>query len=84
MSLRSIVPVVPKDEGEKWQLVEDLTRIGCKDLLAQPWSLRSEEMAQEFLQERSYKWEGTIRKDPEKWIAKTWAEVYNFAKEGNG
>ena len=35
VSLRSIVPTVPKDESEKLQLVEDLSQIGCKDLLAQ-------------------------------------------------
>ena len=53
VSLRSVVPVVPKDEGEKWQLVEDLTRIGCEGPLTQPWCLKSEEMVQEFLQEHS-------------------------------
>ena len=41
-------------------------------------------MAQEFLQECSNEWEGTIRRDPEKWIAETWVEVYNFLKEGKG
>ena len=49
VSLRSVVLVVPKNEGEKRQLVEDLTWIGCEGLLAQPWTLKSEEMAQEFL-----------------------------------
>ena len=29
VSLRSVVPVVPKDEGEKLKLIEDLTRIEC-------------------------------------------------------
>ena len=53
ISLRSVCPSVPKDEEEKRLLVEDLTRIECEGLLAQPWSLRSEEMVQEFLQERS-------------------------------
>ena len=54
VSLKSIVPVVLKDEGKKQQLVEDLTQMGCKGLLVQPWGLKSEEMAQEFfLYERS-------------------------------
>ena len=52
VSLRSIVLAVSKDEGEKLSLIEDLTRTGCKGLLAQPWSLKSEEMAKEFSQER--------------------------------
>ena len=80
----SVVPTVPKDEGEKLLLIEDLTWIACEGLLAQPWSLRSKDMAREFLQECSNKWEGTIRKDSNRWIAETWTEVYNFPKEGRG
>ena len=34
ISLRSVGHAVPKDEGEKLQLVEDLSRIGCEGLLA--------------------------------------------------
>ena len=47
VSLKSIVPVVPRDEGEKLirQLIKDLIQIGYKGLLAQPWSLRSKENA---------------------------------------
>ena len=44
ISLRSICPAVPKDKEEKRLLVEDLARIGCEGLLAQPWSLRSKDM----------------------------------------
>ena len=53
VSLKSVNPVVPKDKKEKEQLLEDLTQMGCEGLLAEPWTLRSEEMAQEFLQPRS-------------------------------
>ena len=48
VSLRSVVAAVPKDEGEKLQLIEDLTWIECEGLLAHPWSLKSKEMVQEF------------------------------------
>ena len=41
-------------------------------------------MAREFSQERSNKWEGTTRKDLERWTADLWVEVYNFPKEGRG
>ena len=44
VSLRSVVLAIPKDEGEKRQLVEGLTWIGCEGLLVLPWSLRSKEM----------------------------------------
>ena len=65
MSFESIMAIVPKDEEEKRQLSEDFNWISCKGLLVQPWSIRSKDMAREFLQERSNEWEGTIRRDPE-------------------
>ena len=34
VSLKSVIPVVPKDKKEKL-LVEDLTKIGCEDLLVE-------------------------------------------------
>ena len=63
VSLKSVVPVVPKDEKEKQQLVEDLTRMRCEGLLVELWTLKSEAMAQEFLQGRSNKWGGTLQRD---------------------
>ena len=84
ISLKSIIPVVPKNGKEKELLVEDLTQMVCKGLLLQPWALKSEAMAQEFLQERSNEWKGTMYRDPEQWMADSQAEVYNFWKEGKG
>ena len=49
VNLRFVVLVVSKNGEEKWQLVEDLTRMGCEGLLVEPWALKSEEMVQEFL-----------------------------------
>ena len=48
VSLKSIIPIVPKDEKEKELLVEDLTKMGCEGLLTlllEPWVLKSEAMA---------------------------------------
>ena len=45
VSLKSVIPVAPKNEKEKELLVEDLTRMGCEGLLLQPWALKSEVMA---------------------------------------
>ena len=84
ISLKSITPVVPKNENEKELLVEDLTHMECEGLLLQPWTLKSEAMAQEFLQERSNEWKGTMHRDLKRWTANSWAEVYNFRKEGRG
>ena len=33
VSLKSVIPVVPKNEKEKELLVEDLIRMGCEGLL---------------------------------------------------
>ena len=78
VSLKSINLVVPKDEMEKEQLLEDLTQMGCEGLFAEPWSLKSREMVQEFLQPRSNQWKETLRRDPDWWTADLWAEVYGF------
>ena len=36
VSLKSVTPVVSKDEKEKELLVEDLTMMGCEGLLVEP------------------------------------------------
>ena len=64
VSLKSITPLVPRNVEEKEQLVEDLTRMGCEGLLAEPWTFRSEVMVQEFLQPHSNQWEHTIWRLP--------------------
>ena len=82
VSLKSVAPVLLVKDKEKLHLVEDLTKMGYKGLILEPWALKSEAMVQEFQAQRSNEWEGTIRKDPEHWTANLWAEVYNFRKEG--
>ena len=84
MSLKSMTPIVPKDNKEKELLVEDLTKMGYEGLLLEPWALKNEAMVQEFQHERSNEWEGTVHRDSECWTADSWAEVYNFRKEGRG
>ena len=62
VSLKSVPAIVPKKDEEKQQLASDLTKMGCKGLLAEPWAMESEAMVQEFLHPRSNEWEGTIRR----------------------
>ena len=69
VSLKSVIPVMPGKDEEKLQLVEDLTKMGCKCLLLEPWALKNKVMVQEFQRERSNQWEGTIRRDPKHWTA---------------
>ena len=78
VGLQTVAPTIPKDPVEKDQLKKDLKRMGCEGLIAQPWTLKSREMVQEFSQPCSNEWEGTIGRLPEKWIVDSWAEVYGF------
>ena len=82
VSLKAVVPAIPRTDKEKEQLIEDLTKMGCEGLLAAPWSIGSEVMVQEFQHARSNEWDGTIRRDPEHWTADLWAEVYRFGRRG--
>ena len=82
VSLKAVVPVIPTDDDESKQLIEDMTKMGCEGLLAEPWAVKSEAMVQEFQHPRSNEWEGTIRRDPNHWTADMWADVYGFRKEG--
>ena len=65
VSLRSVPAVVPEDDEEKEQLAEDLTKMGCEGLLAEPWAMKSEALVREFLHPCSNEWEGTLRRLPE-------------------
>ena len=64
--------------------MEDLIRIGCEGLLVQLWNLKNKDMAREFSQERSNKWQGIFRRDPKRWTVDMWVEIYSFLKEGRG
>ena len=38
----------------------------------------------EVARRQGHRWHGTVRQAPEKWMAKEWWKVYDFAKEGKG
>ena len=48
ITLRSIVPAIPKEPGDRAHLEEDLTRIGYIGLLSKPWSVKDERMMKEL------------------------------------
>jgi hypothetical protein len=73
--VKNVSPVVPKNDSELKELLEDLTRMGCEGLLGKPWNLRSEATLREFLFERGNQWFKTLRQDPENWTAEVWARV---------
>ena len=84
ISLKAVVPGLPKNAKDRELLEEDLRRIGCHGLLGKPWGLRMEEMVAEIIGEKDNRWDGTVRQAPEKWTAKEWRKVYSFERGGEG
>ena len=87
LMLRSVVPAIPKEPGERAYLEEDLTRIGCIGLPSKPWMVKDEEMVRELTIGAPNQYEGTVRARPETWDAGKWREAYGFSAgppEGRG
>ena len=47
--LRSVVPTIPKESGERAYLEEDLIRIKCIGLLNKPWMVKEDKMVRELI-----------------------------------
>ena len=84
LTLRSVVPAIPKEPGERAHLEEDLNRIGCIGLLSKPWAVKDERMVRELTKGAPNQYEGTVRAQPETWGAKRWREAYGFGIGGEG
>ena len=82
--LRSVVPAILKELGERAYLEEDLTRIGCIGLLNKPWTVKEEKMVRELIVGAPNQYEGTIRARPKTWDARRWREAYGFSAGGEG
>ena len=82
--LRSIIPAILREPGERAYLEEDLTRIGCIGLLNKPWTVKDEKMVRELIVGAPNQYEGTIRARPEMWDAGRWREAYGFGAGGEG
>ena len=78
VSVKPLIPTIPTDDKEFWELKEDLRAMGCEGLLARPWNVQSEDMLREFLFLRGNQWDETTRRDPQNWTPDTWCEVYGF------
>ena len=82
--LRSIVPAIPKEPGERAYLEEDLTRIECIGLLNKPSTVKEEKMVRELIVGAPNQYEGTIRAQPKTWDARRWREAYGFSAGREG
>ena len=59
--LRSLVPTLPQEPGERAHLEEDLTNIGCIGLISKPWLVKDENMVWELHTGVSYRSRERIR-----------------------
>ena len=49
---KPLIPAIPMDDEEFWELKEDLRAMGCAGMLARPWNVQLEDTLREFLFER--------------------------------
>jgi hypothetical protein len=63
--MRPIVPAIPTDDADLRQLGEDLRKMGCEGLLAQPWNVQDDKVLREFKFPRGNQWLRTKRREPE-------------------
>ena len=84
LTLRSVVPVIPKEPGERAYLEEDLTRIKCIGLMSKPWSVKDEKMVWELVTGALNQYERTVRACLESWSVEKWREAYGFDVGGEG
>ena len=48
VALKMVSPIIPKGADEKAMLEEDLTQMGCHDLMTRPWCIKYEKIVQEL------------------------------------
>ena len=84
VSLKAMVPVIPKTLIARRELEEDLTRIGCVGLLNKPWNIKDEGLVRELVEGAPNQFDHTVQCKPEKWTALVWREIYGFKPETYG
>ena len=80
ISIKPLVPAIPRIDRELQELAEDLWIMGCEGLLAKPWNLRAENTLREFKYDRGNQWDHTHRRDPDNWTLDVWNRVYGFPR----
>ena len=47
--VKPLLPAIPADDKEYWELKENLWAMGCGNLLVRPWNVEAEDTMREFL-----------------------------------
>lgn len=76
--LRKLVSGWSKEDAELAELLEDLTEMGCDELMVVLWSFRDEVMVREVINGALNQFDNTVCCDWGQWMAEKWREVYNF------
>jgi hypothetical protein len=84
VKIRKVVPEVPRDETERGELLEDLQRMDCSELLEKPWGFKDDRIVRELLDRATNEFDNTIRATPTRWTEECWREVYNFSTGSDG
>ena len=84
ISLKAMVPVIPKTPIARRELEEDLMRIGCVGLLNKLWNIKDEGLVRKLVEGAPNQFDHTVRCKPEKWTALIWRETYGIKPEGYG
>ena len=66
------------------QLEEDLKKMKCEGLLAQPWAFKDKDMVRELATTPSNTYNKTIWSQPKEWTLGVWKQIYSFPNGGAG
>ena len=63
-----VAPDYPNDDEAKLTLIHFLEKMGCSDLLAEPWGVFDHpQLATELIGKPEERYEGSLRANPEHW-----------------
>ena len=78
--IKALIPAILRDDKELLELADDLRIMGCEELFAKPWNLKSEEILREFKFEQGNQWVHTKRRDPDTWTPGVWNRAYGIPR----
>ena len=61
ITLRSVVPVIPRELEERMHLEKDLTSNGCIGFISKPWSVKDKKMVRKILKGVPNQYNVTVR-----------------------